>query len=222
VHTSSSSSRSPEERLKQRRVLFWDFDGVIKESVDVKTRAYVGLFERFGTDVTERVRIHHEANGGLSRFEKIPLYIGWSGQQVTTAEIERYCRLFATTVRQAVIDAPWVPGAREYLLTNVARQRFVLLTATPQAEIEDILNATALAACFSEVYGAPTAKTHAIASVLARWRCDPGSALVIGDSQSDYAAAQSAGVEFLLRQTPLNLPLQRVYAGLQCENFLNE
>jgi phosphoglycolate phosphatase-like HAD superfamily hydrolase len=211
-----------ELELKERGVLFWDFDGVIKESVEVKTRAYVSLFERFGTAVTERVRAHHEANGGLSRFEKIPLYLEWSGQKATTEEVARYCAIFAAAVRQAVIEAPWVPGAREYLLANAARQRFVLLTATPQREIEDILNATAISGCFCEVYGAPTPKAQAIASVLARWHCQPARALVIGDSQSDYAAARSAGVEFLLRQTPLNLLLQRAHAGLQCENFLNE
>lgn len=208
--------------LTERSVLFWDFDGVIKESVEVKTRAYVRLFERFGAGVAERVRAHHEANGGLSRFEKIPLYMGWCGESVTREQVARYCGLFSAAVRQAVIGAPWVPGAREYLLTNAARQRFVLLTATPQAEIEAILKTTAIADCFSEVHGAPTAKAHAIASVLGRWRCDPEGALVIGDSQSDYAAAQDTGVAFLLRKTPWNLPLQRVHAGLQCENFLNE
>jgi phosphoglycolate phosphatase-like HAD superfamily hydrolase len=210
------------EELRRRNVVFWDFDGVIKESVDLKTRAYVALFERFGTDITDRVRVHHETNGGMSRFEKIPLYMSWCRQQVTSEAVERNCGLFAAAVRQAVIDSPWVPGAREYLLANFEQQRFVLLSATPQGEIEDILNATAIAACFSEVYGAPTVKAHAIVSVLARWHCEPRNALMIGDSQADYASAQSAGVGFLLRQTPLNLVLQRAYAGPQCENFLHE
>jgi phosphoglycolate phosphatase-like HAD superfamily hydrolase len=221
VSAASSSGRLP-EALRNHSVVFWDFDGVIKESVDVKTRAYVRLFEPFGADVAARVRAHHEINGGMSRFEKIPLYVDWSGQSVTTEEVGRYCGLFAAMVRQAVIDSPWVPGAREYLLANVARQRFVLVSATPQDEMEHILDAIDLSACFCEVHGAPTAKASAITSVLARWECEPGSALVIGDSQSDYAAAQSAGVAFLLRRTPLNLALQSTYTGPQCENFFHE
>ena len=45
------------------KLYFWDFDGVIKDSVDVKTQAYFQLFEPFGLDVAERVRQHHEAMG---------------------------------------------------------------------------------------------------------------------------------------------------------------
>jgi phosphoglycolate phosphatase-like HAD superfamily hydrolase len=221
VRTSSNSTRLVEEQLKQRSILFWDFDGVIKESVDIKTRAYVRLFEPFGMQVAERVRAHHEVNGGMSRFEKIPLYMAWSGQPVTTAEVERYCSLFAAVVRQAVIDSPWVPGAREYLLANVARQRFVLVTATPQGEIEDIVKAASISACFSEIYGAPTEKAAAIASVLARLGCPGEDALVIGDSASDLRAAVATNVPFLLRRTPQNLPLQQSYAGPQCKDFLS-
>jgi phosphoglycolate phosphatase-like HAD superfamily hydrolase len=114
-----------------------------------------------------------------------------------------------------------VPGAREYLQSNHARQCCVLITATPQAEIEDILAALDLAGCFREVHGAPTGKTDAIGSVLARWKCARADALVIGDSDSDYAAANAAGVEFLLRQTALNRTLQRQHRGLQCEDFIH-
>ena len=42
-------------------LVFWDFDGVIKESVSVKTDAFVDLFRPFGSDVCEQVRKHHLA-----------------------------------------------------------------------------------------------------------------------------------------------------------------
>jgi phosphoglycolate phosphatase-like HAD superfamily hydrolase len=200
-------------------VLFWDFDGVIKDSVEVKSDAYQQLFCGFGSELAARVRAHHECHGGMSRFAKIPLYLEWAGQASSLAEIERYCELFAMAVRQAVVDSPWVAGAREYLEANHARQRFVLLTATPQEEIEDIVGTLQIAYCFQEVHGAPTAKADAIASVLDRWDLPRAQALVIGDSHSDYEAAVANGVEFLLRRTPLNITLQRRFSGLQCDDF---
>lgn len=205
--------------MRERSVLFWDFDGVIKDSVGIKSDAFERLFVPYGTEVAARVREHHERHGGMSRFSKIPLYLSWAGVTVSAAETERYCRLFAAAVRQAVIDAPWVVGAREYLETNCTRQRFVLLTATPQGEIEHILAAVGIAHCFQEVHGAPTAKAEAIASVLIRWGCRCESALVIGDSQFDYEAAVASGVDFLLRKTSVNQDLQRTYAGPQCQDF---
>lgn len=206
--------------LERYATLFWDFDGVIKDSVVVKSDAFERLFARFGSELATSVRLHHENNGGMSRFQKIPLYLRWAGLEASEAEVARYCDLFAATVRQAVIESPWVPGAREYLDRNRGRQCFVLVTATPQTEIEDILAVLGLASCFREVHGAPTAKSDAIESSLARLHCARSEALFIGDSDSDYAAAKTAGVEFLLRRTALNRRLQREYDGMQCEDFL--
>lgn len=207
--------------MRERSVLFWDFDGVIKESVEVKTQAYLGLFAPFGAELAARIRAHHQANGGMSRLEKIPLYLEWAGCPATADEVARCCTAFANAVRQRVIDSPWVPGACEYLQAHHARQRCVVLTATPQAEIEGILQTLGIAHWFLEVHGAPIPKAAAIAAVLARWGCPARDALVIGDSTSDYEAAKSANVDFLLRRTTLNTPLQHQYHGPQCENFLN-
>jgi phosphoglycolate phosphatase-like HAD superfamily hydrolase len=207
--------------LRRYATLFWDFDGVIKDSVAVKSDAYEHLFAPFGLKVAARVREHHERNGGISRFEKIPLYLSWAGREASEAEASSYCEQFSAAVRQAVIDSPWVPGAREYLQANHAQQCLFLVTGTPQAEIEDILAALGLTPCFREVHGAPTSKSDAIELVLARWNCAPADSLLIGDSDSDYAAASTAGVQFLLRRTALNRQLQRKHVGLQCEDFLH-
>jgi phosphoglycolate phosphatase-like HAD superfamily hydrolase len=207
--------------VRELSVLFWDFDGVIKESVHVKTDAYVRLFGT-SADLAARVRAHHESNGGTSRFEKVPLYLSWAGVAATDAAVKFYCAAFGAAVRQGVLDAPWVAGAREYLEANCARQRFVLVSATPQTEMADILATLGIAACFREVHGAPTPKVEAIRSVLRCWNCPPAEALVIGDSRSDYQAALAAGLPFLLRRTPLNRDLQSEYQGQQCENFTGE
>lgn len=207
--------------MREHRVLFWDFDGVIKETVGVKTDAYVGLFAPFGDSIGAQVRAHHERNGGMSRFEKLPLYLKWAGRGASALEVARYCELFSSAVFQAVLDSAWVPGAREYLLENHLRQRMVLITATPQTEIERILELSGIADCFCEIHGAPTAKSAAIASALLRLACPYEDALVIGDAESDMSAALATKVRFLLRRTPHNLDLQRSYTGPQCEDFLN-
>jgi phosphoglycolate phosphatase-like HAD superfamily hydrolase len=201
--------------------VFWDFDGVIKESVGLKTQAYCRLFEGFGSACAARVRDHHERHGGMSRFAKIPLYLEWAGLAPTRAETEHYCELFAKLVHRAVIDAAWVAGAREYLEANHLRQRCVLVTATPQLEIEDILQELGIAPWFREVHGAPLEKGRAIAAALTRFECAARDALLIGDSMSDYQAAMEAGVAFLLRRTQLNRSLLCTYSGPQCEDFLD-
>lgn len=208
--------------MRDRSVLFWDFDGVIKESVVVKTDAYVGLFASYGADIAERVRRHHESNGGMSRYEKIPLYLTWAGLSPTSDVVANCCRAFSEEVYQRVVDCSWVPGAREYLASNYERQRFVVVTGTPQDEMEQILRHLDISHWFREVHGAPADKAEAIRSVLERWRCPNDQALMIGDSRSDYLAACASGVDFLLRRTPLNGALQREFRGHQCRDFAHE
>jgi len=195
------------------RIVFWDFDGVIKDSVAVKSVGFEQLFLPYGQDVADRVRQHHEAHGGVSRYKKIPVYLEWAGEAVTPANIQYFCDRFSGLVQQAVIDAAWVPGVREYLLARHAAQYFVLITATPQQEIERILGALEIAHCFREVYGAPVSKTAAISGVLQHLECPPGQALMVGDSETDLEAADANQVPFLLRRTPLNRSLQARYSG---------
>jgi phosphoglycolate phosphatase-like HAD superfamily hydrolase len=211
----------PMASLRRYSVLFWDFDGVIKESVDIKTRAYVALFEPFGASLAARVREHHGRNGGMSRLEKIPLYLAWAGMDVTDEKVRRYCASFSAAVQERVIGCAWVPGAREYLAENYARQRFVLISATPEEEMKSIVEALGMTEWFREVHGAPQAKGTAVVSALQRFACPAQEALLIGDSAADYEAARSSGVQFLLRRTALNGELQKRHAGLQCEDFLH-
>lgn len=206
-------------RLSRSSLIIWDFDGVIKDSVDIKTVAYECLFLPYGIEIASRVRQHHEANGGVSRFDKIPLYLEWAGQTATSQQIEECCQQFSKAVVQAVIDSPWVPGVREYLQKNYKDQKFVLVTATPQDEIEEILGSLELSHCFCGIFGAPTKKEQAIKAVLERLKCPPDEAVVIGDSASDLLAAQANFVPFIMRRTPLNRGLQATYQGPMFDDF---
>lgn len=203
-------------------LVFWDFDGVIKESVDLKTEAFGRLFSSYGEDIALSVRHHHEENGGVSRYDKIPLYLSWAGESASPELVEAFCERYSQSVIQAVIDAPWVPGVREYLRQHCTEQYFVLLTATPQEEIEHILAALDISDCFREVHGAPTNKSSAIATVLARKKCAPARALMIGDAETDRQAAQANAVPFLLRRTHLNLGVQASCGGLMFDDLTDE
>jgi phosphoglycolate phosphatase-like HAD superfamily hydrolase len=205
--------------LRRARLVFWDFDGVIKDSVSVKTEAFERLFLPYGAEVARKVREHHEANGGMSRFDKMPIYLQWAGQDASAVSVQKFCDRFSELALQAVIDAPWVPGVRAYIEKHHADQPFVLVTATPQGEIETILRATGITHRFREVHGSPTAKAAAIAGVLQRWQLDPGAAVFVGDAGADLAAATANQVTFLLRRTPLNVRLRDGYAGLSFDDL---
>ena len=208
--------------MKEFRIIFWDFDGVIKDSVEVKSAAFEQLFLPYGKEAANRVRRHHEAHAGVSRYNKIPLYLKWVGESADTQQVQRFCNRFSELVRQAVVDSAWVPGVREYLEAQSARQEFVLVTATPEKEMLDILHSLEIRNYFCEVHGAPKCKADSIGDVLLRLKCPPELALMVGDAEADLKAAEANSVVFMLRRTALNLDLQKRHAGPMLENFIHE
>ena len=205
--------------LKEKTV-FWDFDGVIKDSVESKSDAFEKLFLPFGTGISKKVKSHHEDNGGVSRYDKLPLYLKWAGLEPSQTLIKEYAENFSILVKQAVIDSEWVRGVLIYLQKNCKKQQFFLVTATPQEEIEEILNELKITEYFSEVIGSPTPKNKAIKMLLDRYNIESEQAVMIGDSISDYMAATENQVKFVLRKTKLNKVLQQQLDCLMIDNFI--
>lgn len=208
--------------IERSQVVFWDFDGVIKDSIEVKSDAFEMLFSSFGRKVVSDVRIHHEKNGGVSRYEKIPLYLSWVDQTFDNEQVEQFFDRFSELVREGVLSSPWVKGVREYLDANYKDQTFILVTATPEEEIIDILEALRLKGYFREIHGAPKRKQDVVCDVLNRWRLRSDKALFIGDSVSDWKAATKNGVNFLLRRTSFNLSLQKHWGSLMFDDLNDE
>jgi HAD superfamily hydrolase (TIGR01549 family) len=215
-------NESVAQKIANADCIFWDFDGVIKDSLDVKSDAFEKLFLPHGKEIGKRVRLHHEKNGGVSRFEKIPLYLSWVGKEPLATTVQLYCTQFSNMVMQAVIDSPWVPGAKELLEKHYKIIKFILLTATPQDEIEEILSALNIAHFFCEVYGAPTKKLDAIKKALRYYNIKPDKTIMIGDSNSDYEASTASKIPFLLRRTDLNHVLQERIDFFMFEDYTNE
>lgn len=206
--------------LEKFKLLFWDFDGVIKNSVEVKTQAYFLLFEPFGFDIAQKVRRHHIENGGMSRFDKMPIYLKWAGAELNERIVNEYCEMFSKQVLQKVIDSPWVAGAENYLRNNKYKQTFVLVSATPQDELEEIIEALDLVECFFKIYGAPVLKEDAIFKIIQDLNLERSECLMIGDARADLNAAIVNRLPFLLRRHESNIEILNSYSGPSIGDFV--
>ena len=56
--------------------IIFDFDGVLVESVDVKTNAFAMLYAEHGPDVVKRVVAYHQEHGGISHSRNSGIFIG--------------------------------------------------------------------------------------------------------------------------------------------------
>ena len=211
-----------EKLVNQAEIVFWDFDGVIKDSVEVKSAAFEKLFSSYSQDLIVKIKEHHERNGGLSRFEKIPLYLSWSSEVVTDKKIQEYCSKFSLLVKQSVIDSPWAYGFLEFIERNYKVNKHILVTATPTKEIEEILKVLNIRHFFYRVYGAPDPKGGIIKKTLREMKISPKHAIMLGDSVSDFKAAKENNVLFFLRSTRLNHNLHSECKEYLFKDFANE
>lgn len=206
---------------KEIEAIFWDFDGVIKDSVEIKSDAFEDLFSPFGLNFSKKVRKHHENNTGLPRYDKLPIYIEWSGQKVSKELIDEYLTNFSNLVKERVISSDWVPGVLSFLQNNWQKKTFFLVTATPQSEIEQIICELNIQNYFQEVVGSPVRKNDSIKSLLNKYSISQKNSLLIGDSVSDYNAARFNDISFILRKTKLNESLQLNLNCPMISDFIN-
>ena len=207
--------------LSDYKLVFWDFDGVIKDSVTVKTDAFSKLFEKYGEKIQEKVVAHHLLNGGVSRRIKIEHYYKeFIGKELSETEINKQCDTFSNIVLQKVIDSAWVPGVESYLNNNSFQQIFVLVTGTPHDEIVHILEKLGISNCFESIWGSPSLKEDVINNILANYDLDKSLTVMVGDSNTDYDAAKKNDIDFILRNTEENHHLQKIKNIYCVDNFL--
>ena len=207
------------ELIKGYKIVFWDFDGVIKDSVEEKTKAFMSLFLPFGQKVVDKVKEHHIKNSGVSRFDKFPIYLKWAGLEVSDELVNMYSNQLSCMVIDRVLQSPWVGGVKEYLVENYNDQCFVLISATPEDEIRFILRELSIDYCFCGIYGSPTTKDEIISRYLDNFNYFKSDALMIGDGLADFNASKSNDISFLLRITEINRDLQICYDGPQFRNL---
>ena len=177
---------------------FFDFDGVMADSVEVKTRAFAKLFAPYGAEIEAKVVDHHRHHGGMTRVDKFHFYYKEFLQEPLDDEtLDALCRKFSQLVVDEVVRSPEIPGAEAFLQEWHNRVPCFVISSTPEDEIREIVQCRGLHKYLTEVLGAPTAKSENLKDILIKYDLKPSKCLFFGDAESDYRAAKMCRVDFL-------------------------
>lgn len=190
--------------MKNYSAFIFDFDGVIKDSVKVKSEAFVQLYESEGREFQLKVEQYHLANGGISRYVKFKVWNEWLGRSTSEEAINELAENFAQLVIDNVVASPFVDGAIEAIESASENAISFIATGTPDDEINMILSQLGLEKFFREVHGASRKKATIVNDILERFYLASSEVLFIGDAQTDYKAALDTGLDFYLRKTDYN------------------
>ena len=198
--------------------VFWDFDGVIKDSLKVKTQSFIEIFSQFDEGLQKKIKEHHLNNAGISRFIKIPLYLEWANQLNDENE-KKYLEEFKKITVQKVIDSPWTEGVIKILKGKRNYQKFYIVTGTPQEEIEYILSKLNIKEIFDEIFGSPSNKTTVVERIIKKTGLSNEEYLMIGDGITDYEASRNNEIDFLLVEHSDNLNKFKNFKGKRIRSF---
>lgn len=184
------------------RLVILDFDGIILESVSVKTDAFRTLFS-FAPEHIEEIVDFHIKNGGMSRFDKFRyIYKNILKEDLTPSKFTELSEKFSNLVFDAVIDAPFVPGAMEFLERFYLSVPLYVVSATPEEELKDIIQKRGIAPYFRGIFGSPRKKTECIRDILSDTKTSAADVIFVGDAPNDLDAASAAHVRFIGRVKP--------------------
>ena len=178
--------------------LLMDFDGVILDSMQLKTQAFATVYGDEAAAKREEVLAYQRLHGGVTRRTKFAYFerhiFARSGD---AAVVERLADTYRGLIYDAVVACAFVPGAERFLDLAQGRIELHLISGTPQDELRDIVALRGLTRYFRSVVGAPTTKRDAFAAILAVHRHPPAATVAIGDATTEYDAACELGIPFV-------------------------
>ncbi len=189
------------------QAIFFDFDGVILESVDIKTDVFRDLFRKHPKHVKRIVQLHKD-NAGVSRYTKFEIiYRDFLKQPLSEDQKKKLGRQFEAFVMKRILHCRFVPGAKAFLKKHSKHVPLFVLSATPVAELKSIIQKRGLSPYFKEVFGYPTSKQEAMGKILKRWKFNRKYVVMIGDARADWEAATKQRIPFIGRVVPKHPPL---------------
>lgn len=185
--------------VENKKLVIFDFDGVLVDSVKVKTKAFGLMYSEYGADIVNKVHHHHIENGGLSRFDKFKYYHNnFLGKNINENGIKMMANRFSEIVVNQVVSSNWVIGAEDFLKSlHLSNIKCAIVSATPQSEIELIIQKRNMNKYFCDIYGSPDSKFTNLTKVLEKYSIEPDEAIFFGDAKADWEASTKKKIPFV-------------------------
>lgn len=198
-----------------------DFDGVLVESLDIKSKGFYRIYSKYGNDIGSKVVMHHNNNLGMPRKEKFKYYHRFFlNKLLNDIELKSIESEFSKYIVDKIIKCKEVEGSIDFLENFKNNLNFWIVSATPDKELKYIIKKRNLSKFFKNCYGSNFNKPEAIEKIINIYNLDKNETAYIGDAFSDYKAAMKSNVFFIMRKTKGNFDsFNRVNGILKISNF---
>ena len=140
--TQNSELRTPKaqnvagERTPQApSTLFWDFDGVLMNSNEVRDLGFEKVLAQFPTEQVARLMEFHRANGGVSRYVKFRYFFEVVREEaVSEEEILEWATRFSVIMKDLLINpALLIEETLNFVKRNFTKYEMFIVSGSDQA-----------------------------------------------------------------------------------------
>jgi len=178
--------------------IFWDFDGVIFDSMKIKSDGFMELFKEYDKLSLKRMEEYHYLHGGVSRFDKIRyFYNDILGKNINENEILDLADKFAKIIEKKLFNRDnLITDSINFIEKNYKKYKFHIVSGAEHNELNQICNSFDLSKYFISIDGSPTKKDILIKNILENYSYNREECILIGDAITDYNASLKNTIGF--------------------------
>jgi phosphoglycolate phosphatase-like HAD superfamily hydrolase len=196
------------------KVIFWDFDGVILNSNEVRDKGFETVLRDFPKDEVDQLLSFHRKNGGLSRYVKFRYFFEEiKGEEISEEEINDWAAKFSVIMLNSLKDKSLlIRETNNFIQKNYRNYQMHIVSGSDQTELRELCKSLEIDHFFKSIHGSPTPKNDLVKMLIDKHNFNPKNGILIGDSINDFEAAkvndlhfQGFGNKELESKTTLNL-----------------
>ncbi|MEV9528511.1 HAD family hydrolase [Aliarcobacter butzleri] len=182
----------------QIKTIFWDFDGVILDSMPIRDFGFLKIFEEFDKELVDKLLEYHTLNGGLSRYVKIRYFYNiLLKKDVSDEKVQELADKFSIIMKTELTNKKYlIKETVDFIEKNYQNYNFHIVSGSDEKELNYLCKELDLTQYFKTIEGSPTPKNDLVKKILEKYKYDPKECILIGDSINDYEAANVNGIKF--------------------------
>ena len=181
-----------------KSIVFFDFDGVILDSMPVRDVGFRETLKAYDSALVEELIKFHRDNGGLSRFVKFKYFFeNILHQSISDASLKELADQFSVIMRQELSKEKYmIQDSVDYIKKTASSKQLHIVSGSEHNELNYLCQQLDLAQYFISIDGSPTPKNKLVSNLIAKYHYNKNEIVLIGDSVNDYEAAQTNGIDF--------------------------
>lgn len=180
------------------KTIFWDFDGVIMDSMPVRDQGFEEVLKEYPKDQVYQLLSYHKANGGLSRYVKFRYFFEQiRKEEISNEKVQKLASSFSSIMLQKLKSPDYlISQTVDFIEQNHQNYKMFIVSGSDQSELREICHSVEIAKYFKGIFGSPTPKNDLVQNLIKSKNINPLSSILIGDSINDYEAAKVNDIGF--------------------------